>query len=50
MPLILFWLGLIGGWIIFLISLFAHEDVKIGLVITPIMLLIAAAVAKYLGL
>ena len=50
MPLILFWLGLVGGGIIFLISLFNHEDIKRGLGITPIMLLIAAAVAKYLGL
>lgn len=50
MPLILFWLGLVGGMFVYWMSLWHSGEDKRGVVITPLLLIIAAAVAKYLGL
>jgi hypothetical protein len=50
MPTVLFWSSLVSGGIVASVTLFADGQTKAGLVAFPFLLLLAAAVAKYLGL
>jgi len=49
-PVLFFWIGVLMTALIFVISLIGKEETKRGASFTPFFFLVAAAVAKYLGL